>query len=230
MARIFFALSLFVVALLAINVLLGFRIGDLQTTARRVVAVRRELAEARQDLLAMPGKVEELEQDLQTATAAYTPIRDQVRVHVLFGIAASLVTLLVNSITITYFIGTSRWCKEVVDTYSLDEELADRSRRLKRGAWPWAVVGVISILAIVMMGAVSDPSSANFENSVRWVLPHRLAALAGVGIIAWSLLMQVGKIGANYEVIEQILDEVKEVRRTRGLDELSEDALSRFRL
>jgi hypothetical protein len=230
LARIFFALSLFVVGLLATNVLLGFRIGDLQNAAKRVVRVRRDLRQVRQDLLATPEQVESLKHDLQTATAAFTPIRDQVRIHVLFGIGAALVTLLVNSITITYFIGTSRWCREVVDAYSLDSELAEQSRQLKRAAWPWALVGVLSILAIVVMGAVSDPASANFEDSERWVLPHRMVALIGVGIIGWSLLMQVGKIGANYEVIEKILAGVGEVRRARGLEELSEDTLSRFRL
>ena len=40
--------------------------------------------------------------------------------HMLLGAAAALMTVLVNSITITYFIGTSRWCKEVCETYQLE--------------------------------------------------------------------------------------------------------------
>ena len=80
------------------------------------------------------------------------------------------------------------------------------------------------------MGAVSDPSSSNFEDSDRWVIPHQLVALAGTAVISWALFMQVGKIGANYDVIQEILSKVAEVRRARGLDAISDDDLSRFRL
>ena len=41
-------------------------------------------------------------------------------VHRLAGVAAGLAVVLVNSIVVTYFIGTSRWVKEVTETYRLD--------------------------------------------------------------------------------------------------------------
>ena len=40
-------------------------------------------------------------------------------VHRLSGVAAALAVVLVNSIVVTYFVGTSRWCKEVAETYQL---------------------------------------------------------------------------------------------------------------
>ncbi len=58
-------------------------------------------------------------------------------VHRLLGVAAALVVVLVNSIVVTYFIGTSRWCKEVVETYGLDAQFIRRSVALKRRTFPW---------------------------------------------------------------------------------------------
>ena len=44
-------------------------------------------------------------------------------VHRLSGVLAALLVVLVNSMAVTYFIGTGRWCREVVETYGLDPEI-----------------------------------------------------------------------------------------------------------
>ncbi len=75
-------------------------------------------------------------------------------VHKMFGLAAALSVVLVNSIVVTYFVGTSRWCKEVVETYQLDRRLLARSVRLKRRTFPWAIS---AMLAAVVMGALAPP-------------------------------------------------------------------------
>ncbi|HEY2893422.1 MAG TPA: hypothetical protein VGJ16_04395, partial [Pirellulales bacterium] len=62
-------------------------------------------------------------------------------VHRLMGIATALAVVLVNSIVVTYFIGTGRWCKEVCETYALQPDLIRRSTMLKRRTFPWAVLG-----------------------------------------------------------------------------------------
>ena len=49
-------------------------------------------------------------------------------VHRLTGIAAALAVVLVESVIVTYFIGTSRWCKEVIETYSLDPARGPREQ------------------------------------------------------------------------------------------------------
>ncbi len=63
-------------------------------------------------------------------------------VHRLLGMGAALAVVLVDSIVITYFIGTSRWCKEVVETYQLDEGLISRSVGLKRKSFPWSLLSI----------------------------------------------------------------------------------------
>ena len=62
-------------------------------------------------------------------------------VHRLSGVAAALAVVLVNSIVVTYFVGTSRWCKEVAETYQLSPTFIVRARMPSSGvrfrcAWP----------------------------------------------------------------------------------------------
>ena len=72
------------------------------------------------------------------------PSQDTLRwatVHRLTGVAAALAVVFVESVVVTYFIGTSRWCKEVVETYRLDASVIVASNRLKRRTFPWASSG-----------------------------------------------------------------------------------------
>ena len=48
-------------------------------------------------------------------------------VHRLSGVFSGLTVVLVNSMTVTYFIGTGRWCREVAETYSLDEAFIEQN-------------------------------------------------------------------------------------------------------
>src|SRR6186997_2531064 len=41
------------------------------------------------------------------------------KLHFLVAVTTAIVLMLVNAIVLTYFIGTSRWCREVTDAYSL---------------------------------------------------------------------------------------------------------------
>src|SRR6476660_7410141 len=85
---------------------------------------------------------DEASQAATAADAEFQGPRARMTLHMLLGSAAALVTVLVNSITVTYVIGTSRWCKEVCETYKIDAELAKKSERLKRSAFPWALAGI----------------------------------------------------------------------------------------
>ena len=137
--------------------------------------------------------------------------------HMMLGAAAALVTVLVNSITVTYFIGTSRWCKEVCDAYQLSPELAQRSTGLKRSTFPWALAGIFSVIVIVGLGAAADPSGANWSRSAEFVLPHYLAAMIGIAIVMAAFWVQINRIAENYGVIEEILADVERIRLMNGL-------------
>ncbi len=146
------------------------------------------------------------EQTLRWATA-----------HRLTGIAAALAVVLVESVIVTYFIGTSRWCKEVVETYQLDPGLANASIALKRRTFPWTVLGMLTVVGIGALGAAGDPATGRLGTQP-WAQVHLVAATVGLCFIAWTYVVAWNHIGANHAVIDRIVDEVAQIRRQRGLD------------
>jgi hypothetical protein len=213
LARIFLALALFALSLLIVNVVLGLRIGGFNVRWLEYKSAVQRVDEAGET----SDSRDRVEKQLDDSAKALAAARERKTLHFLFGLAGSLVTVLVSSVSVTYFIGTSRWCREVVDTYRLDDELAERSRRLKRRVFPWALLSIAAIVAIIALGASADPS-VSFRNSQSFVTPHYVAALAGVAVIAYALFAQLGLVAANYEIIDTIMSEVAAIRRQKGLD------------
>ncbi len=138
-------------------------------------------------------------------------------VHRLSGVLAALVVVLVNSMAVTYFIGTGRWCREVVETYGLDGSLIERSKRLKRAAFPFALLGMLGVVAIVALGGAADPASGR-KGSRDWVTPHLVGGLGLVAAIAWCFQAQVPKIRKQHELIDEVMQAVRRERLDRGLD------------
>ncbi|HEV2973313.1 MAG TPA: hypothetical protein VGY55_25320 [Pirellulales bacterium] len=138
-------------------------------------------------------------------------------VHKMLGLASALAVVFVNSIVVTYFIGTSRWCKEVVETYSLDRELLRQSVILKRRTFPWAVLAMLAIVGVIALGAAADPGTGH-PGTETWVIPHLIGALVGLAFIVWTFVIEAQRIRAHHEVITEILSEVKRIRAERGLE------------
>jgi hypothetical protein len=142
-------------------------------------------------------------------------------VHRLSGVAAALSIMFVNGIVVTYFVGTSRWCREVSETYALDRKFVERSNRLKRRTFPLAVTNMLVIVGVVALGGAADPgASLQLEplGPLTWPILHLLAALAALALLSYTSFLQWLNIQANHEVIEQIMAEVRRVRTERGLD------------
>lgn len=215
MSRIYTGLAIFATLLLSLNLLVGLTIGDLSGSAQRVVAAKQQLDEQR----GAGSSVQELtpaREELNRLSQEFRPIRQRATFHKLLGIAATLVAILVHSISVTYFVGTSRWCKEVVERYHLDSELAFRSARLKRKSFPWALIGILAIVVLAGLGGASDPGG-NWRSAARWVTPHLLAAFVGIALTALAYLMQLRFVTENLRVIDLILDEVRRIRTEHGL-------------
>ncbi len=138
-------------------------------------------------------------------------------VHRLAGVATALSVVLVHSIVVTYFVGTSRWCKEVCETYKLDTSLIRRSTMLKRRTFPWAVMGMLAVVGVIALGAAADPSTG-LPSTRNWVTPHLIGALAGLAFIAWTFWIEWRNIAANHGVITDVLEQVHRVRVERGLE------------
>ena len=138
-------------------------------------------------------------------------------VHKLVGIAAALIVVLVCSIAVTYFMGTSRWCREVVEAYELNGSLLLRIQKIKRRAFPWAVLGMCTVVVISAFGAASDPGTG-LPKTADWVMPHLGVAFLGTGLIGYCFYVLWDAIVQNHAIIESVMHEVHAVRVARGLE------------
>lgn len=156
-------------------------------------------------------QVKQLEQQRQEYHDQLKPILNRAQIHFLFLVAMGLVNLLVCSVSITYFIGTSRWCKEVVETYELDPELAVASAQLKRRSFPWSLGAILIILVVVALGGASNPGvKLSFVRD--WLLPFELAIWLSAIAMAAAYYFQFRQIAAHLEIIHRIMDQVRAMR------------------
>jgi hypothetical protein len=137
--------------------------------------------------------------------------------HRLTGVAAALAVVFVESVVVTYFIGTSRWCKEVVETYQLDRSTVMASNQLKRRTFPWALAGMLGVVTVIALGGAADPASLQ-PNTKAWANWHLIGAFSGIGLVAWTYLVAWNNILANHAIITGLVAEVARLRKDRGLD------------
>jgi hypothetical protein len=144
--------------------------------------------------------------------------------HRLTGIAAGLSVLLVESVVVTYFVGTSRWTKEVAETYRLEPGFVERSAKLKRRTFPIAVIGMLIVVGITALGGAADPGSQLSRNlissfgDVTWADIHLGFAMLGISAIVVGYYLQAQHIAANQQIIQEVMAEVKRIRTERGLE------------
>lgn len=142
-------------------------------------------------------------------------------VHRLCGVGSALAVMLVNGIVITYFIGTSRWCKEVATTYQLDQQYIRRSAQLKRRTFPITLANMLVVVMLVAFGGAADPA-ASLQPApvagVTWSQIHFGFALFTLAFLGYGSLHQWMNISANQQVIQDVLQVVREVREAKGLE------------
>ena len=132
-------------------------------------------------------------------------------IHLISGLSAALLTLLLHSLIFTYFIGTGRWVQEVVKAYQLPETFWRKSRTLKMQALPFILGSILLVMTAAILGAATDRGLLDRN------IHLALAALA-VGFNFWSYLAEYRAVVANSELITHIMDEVNRIRRERGLE------------
>jgi hypothetical protein len=130
----------------------------------------------------------------------------------------------VESVVVIYFIGTSRWCKEVVETYKLDPAAVQASNRLKRRTFPWSLTGMLAVVVVIALGAAADPATGRLDPATGqlethvWTPWHLGGSFLGITLIGWTYVVAWKNIAANHVIIEQIVAEVARIRRERGMD------------
>ena len=214
--RIFPVLAAFALALMAATLLLGLSLGDVR-------ASMRELSAAESRRAALRSEAERSSSEAQQLRAKIEELRGVERwksVHFLSGLLSAVVVMFVAGVAITYFVGTSRWCREVVDAYHLDIELARASARLKRRTFPVVVTAMVGLVVVAALGGASDPG-ANLQleppGSLGWNDIHFAAALLVLFLVAWAYYVAWSNITEHQHVMTKIMDEVKRIRAERGL-------------
>jgi hypothetical protein len=145
------------------------------------------------------------------------PINHLMDVHFLSALLTSLVVLFVNGIVVTYFIGTARWCREVVDTYRLPAELAQQSQLLKRRTFPYSLGNMLLVVVLMALGAAAH-TRVPPPPGVTWAEIHLLATFLFLGFMALATYLQWINIRANQEVIARIVEYVRATRAAKGLE------------
>jgi hypothetical protein len=145
--------------------------------------------------------------------------------HLLTGVAAALAVVFVECIVLTYFIGTSRWCKEVTETYGLPIADLVESTRLKRRTFPLCLAGMLTVIGVGALGAASDPGTGR-PHTADSAYIHLGAALAGFCVVGWTYYQAWLNVALNQQVIERIVAQVHRIRESRGLDSLEETGAS----
>jgi hypothetical protein len=149
-------------------------------------------------------------------------------VHRLTGVAAALGVVFVESVVVTYFIGTSRWCREVVETYDFDPEIVRNSNRLKRRTFPWALGGmlaVVGMVGIIALGGAADPATGRLDaqtgqlSTAAWVPWHLAGALCGIALVAWTYVVAWNNVFTQHTIIQNLVRRVALVREKRGLED-----------
>jgi hypothetical protein len=143
--------------------------------------------------------------------ASLTAAQRMFTLHLLSGLAAALLSLLLHCVVFTYFIGTGRWVQEVVKAYGLPGSLWERSRALKMRALPFILGSILLVIATATCGAATDRGVLNRN-------VHLIMAILAIGMNFWSYLREYQVVVANNQIIMDIMAQVTRMRRERGLD------------
>lgn len=221
MLKIFYSLTLIALLLLVANA--GWVFYEVRDHAEatklfeRLQELRGRSQLLRQGLMnSQTEAVTALESEKVVCVQQLTVILRRSSIHFLYLVVTSLVCTLVSSVTITYFIGTSRWAQEVVEAYELETELAIRSLRLKRCSFPWALLGICAALVLATFAGAANPA-VRLLAAADWHVHYQVVAALGVVVIAFSFHRQARYLSANYQLIQDIVMEVKKIRVERGL-------------
>ena len=210
-SRIILFLALFAVALGAVTVVFGLNQGNLTQMRSRYSEVQSDLKRLEAHIIKSDDEKQLIEQ-LRAEHASLIATSEHATAHRLLGIATALVIVLVDSIVITYFVGTTRWCKEVVTGYHFSPELVSRGNRLKRQTFAWSVVSMLTVVGIVALGGASDAGISPREGTEAWATPHLIAGLGGLALIVWVFYLQWNNLQENYESIRVVMKLVSEAR------------------
>lgn len=140
--------------------------------------------------------------------------------HLIMALTGLVIATLVHAVVLTYFMGTSRWMEDVSKTYQLDDSRRLESQRLKYRILPAMSVCFLLLLTTVGFGAAADPASRlGFTGwgGLSASSVHLLVALTTVCCNLFVNFREFQAIERNGQLVQEILEKVREIRIARGL-------------
>jgi hypothetical protein len=142
--------------------------------------------------------------------------RNAVTWHMLTGLGAALLVLLVHAVALTYFMGTGRWLEETSEAYGLGAEPRGANIKLKYRIIP-AMVGCIVLVVVTgAFGALADPAANMHRPSAAKI--HLALALTTLLANVFTSWLQQRAIVQNGRLVDTVVARVQQIRRERGLD------------
>jgi hypothetical protein len=143
-------------------------------------------------------------------------VKHAVSMHLLVALGASLLVLMLHAVVLTYFMGTGRWVEDTSAAYRLDERYRRENIQLKYRAIPGMVACMVLVIVTGAFGAAADPlptKTAELSSTV-----HFLLAMSTVFLNLLVSGLEYTAIARNGRLVAEVVDEVKRIRREKGLD------------
>jgi len=147
-------------------------------------------------------------------------VQSRISTHMLVGLGALTFATLIHAITLTYFMGTGRWIEETSNAYSLDESFYKQNQKIKYGILPGLTLGVLLLITTGALGAVADPAtpmSLDGTLGMTGAQIHMFGAILTVVVNLVVNFIQFMAISGNMNVVDSVLQNVKQIREERGL-------------
>ncbi len=143
-------------------------------------------------------------------------VTDALSLHFLVALGTCLMVLLVHAVALTYFMGTGRWIEETSAAYRLGEEARRRNIRLKYRVIPGIILCFALVVITGSLGAVADPASRGTLTAASAIhFGLAVALLLTNFIVSW---IEYQSIARNGSLVNEVVEEVRRIRRERGLD------------
>ena len=130
-------------------------------------------------------------------------------IHFLLGLTSTMTTLLVHSIVFTYFLGTTRWVKEVVQVYRMPDWVYAQAVRNKRRTFPFELWGMFLVGLVAWLGAAAD-TRRGFDPA--W---HLGTAALALGFNLGAFVAEYAGIVAQARLLLEVKDRADRMREER---------------
>lgn len=149
----------------------------------------------------------------ETPATGFRSNNDAFGYHFTLGLLTGLFTMLVHCLVFTYFLGTTRWVRETVAAYSLDQAFSTESRQLRIRAMIAAVISILLVVATIASGAAAHTRVAPF-------LLHRIVPWATYLFMLGAYRIELQSIERHMDVTNEVMDSVAARRAALGLPPL----------